>query len=250
MSDSVIYFIDKAAFLAITSLIALILAFRIKRIPDRTRYMRKVKEKQRGEEYEARMQMYGFFIYLAISVTILLIILIIWLFGFDFDNVTFALLVVFVLILIIVQRHLTGEVYLWHWLVFALLIGMMIVFSSWLRNDTKVKVQDKKLCIERVFWQAYWQKVDYTSIDSVLVVDELPRTKYGCFEGYSYLGSKIGVYRLKEGSEAKFCVLNKKAPFLEIYTQEGRYFVNRKTAAETEQLIEELREKIGDKMKG
>jgi hypothetical protein len=30
MSDSVIYFIDKAAFLAITSLIALILAFRIK----------------------------------------------------------------------------------------------------------------------------------------------------------------------------------------------------------------------------
>lgn len=246
MSDYVAYIIES---LAIPSLICLIQAFRIKRNPDKVRIMRKVKEKQRGEEYEARMQMYYFFNFLGTSVTFLLIILICWLFGFDFINVTFALLVVFVLILIIVQRHLTGEVYLWHWLVFALLIGMMIVFSSWLRNDTKVNVQDKKLCIERVYWQTYWQKVDYTSIDSVLVVDELPRTKYGCFEGYSYLGSKIGVYRLKEGSEAKFCVLNKKAPFLELYTQEGRYFVNRKTAAETEQLIEELRDKIGDKMK-
>lgn len=246
MSDSVIYFIDKAAFLAITSLIALILAFRIKRIPDRTRYMRKVKEKQRGEEYEARMQMYGFFIYLAISVTILLIILIIWLFGFDFDNLLLASLMVIALIDIIVKRHLTGEVYLWHWVLFALGIGIMILIDLESRNDSKVEVQDEKLSMEIEFWE----KVDYPSIDSVLVVDELPRTKYGCFEGYSYLGSKIGVFRLKDGFEAKFCVLNKKAPFLEIYTQEGRYFVNRKTAAETEQLIEELKDKIGDKMKG
>ena len=248
--DNVSYFIDEAAGLAILSLICLIQAFRIKRTPGKVRIMRKVKEKQRGEEYEARMQMYYFFNYLGTSVTFLLIILICWLFGFDFTNVSFALIMVFVLILIIVKRHLTGEVYLWHWVLLALGIGMTIMYNFWLRNDTKVKVQDKKLCIERVFWQAYWQKIDYTSIDSVLVVDELPRTKYGCFEGYSYLGSKIGVYRLKEGSEAKFYVLNKKAPVLELYTQKGRYFNNRKTAAETEQLIEELRDKIGDKMKG
>ena len=243
--DNVSYFIDEAAGLAILSLICLIQAFRIKRNPDKVRAMRKVKEKQRGEEYEARMRTYFFFECLASIVTCLLIILICWLFGFDFTNVSFALIMVFVLILIIVKRHLTGEVYLWHWVLFALGIVVMIVFSFQARNDSKVEVQDEKLSMEIEFWE----KVDYPSIDSVLVVDELPRTKYGCFEGYSYLGSKIGVYRLKEGSEAKFCVLNKKAPFLEIYTQEGRYFVNRKTAAETEQLIEELRDKIGDKMK-
>jgi hypothetical protein len=160
--------------------------------------------------------------------------------------VAIALITVFALITIIVKRHLTGEVYLWHWVLFALGIGMMIVFSFQARNDSKVEVQNEKLSMEIEFWE----KVDYPSIDSVLVVDELPRTKYGCFEGYSYLGSKIGVFRLKDGSEAKFYVLNKKAPVLELYTQKGRYFINRKTAVETEQLIEELRDKIGDKMKG
>ena len=176
---------------------------------------------------------------------LLLIILIIWLFGFDFDNLLLASLMVIALIDIIVKRHLTGEVYLWHWVLFALGIGIMILIDLESRNDSKVEVQAEKLSMEGDFSR----KVDYTSIDSVLVLDELPRTKYGCFEGYSYIGSKIGVFRLKDDSEAKFCVLNKKAPFLELYTQDGRYFVNRKTAAETEQLIEELKDKIGDKMK-
>ena len=246
MSDSVIYFIDKAAWVVILSLIYLILAFRIKRNPDKTRYMRKVKEKQRGEEYEARMQMYGFISNLVPCVTALLIILISWLFGFDVDCVLFAPILVLALILIIIKRHLTGEVYLWHWVLFALGIGVMILIDLDSRNDSKVEVQAEKLSMGRV----YWEKLDYTSIDSVLVVDELPRTKYGCFEGYSYIGSKIGVFRLKDGSEAKFYVLNKKAPYLELYTQDGRFVVNRSTTEETEQLIEELRDKIGDKMKG
>ena len=243
MSDYVAYIIES---LAIPSLICLIQAFRIKRNPEKVRIMRKVMEKQRGEEYEARMQMYYFFNYLGTSVTFLLIILISWLFGFSVDYVGIALIMVFALILIIVKRHLTGEVYLWHWLLFALGIGMTIMFNSWLRNDSKIEVRAEKFSMAGL---EFSRKVDYTSIDSVLVVDELPRTKYSCFVGYSYLGSKIGVYRLKDGSEAEFCVLNKKAPFLELYTQEGRIFVNRKTAAETEQLIEELRDKIGDKMK-
>ena len=48
MSDYVAYIIES---LAIPSLICLIQAFRIKRNPDKVRIMRKVKEKQRGEEY-------------------------------------------------------------------------------------------------------------------------------------------------------------------------------------------------------
>ena len=245
MSDSVLYFIDEASFFVLSILICLIQAFRIKRNPDKVRAMRKVKEKQRGEEYEARMRTYFFFEWLASIVTCLLIILISWLIGFRMSYVAIALITVFALITIIVKRHLTGEVYLWHWVLFALGIGIMILIDLESRNDSKVEVQAEKLSMEGDFSR----KVDYTSIDSVLVLDELPRTKYGCFEGYSYIGSKIGVFRLKDDSEAKFYVLNKKAPYLELYTQEGRFFVNRKSAVETEQLIEELRDKIGDKMK-
>jgi len=42
--------------------------------------------------------------------------------------------------------------------------------------------------------------------------------------------------------------LGKKAPYLEMYTNFGLILVNRKTPEETGQLIEELKEKIGNKM--
>ena len=65
--------------------------------------------------------------------------------------------------------------------------------------------------------------------------------------GHSYLGSKKGEFRLKDGSNARFYVLSKKAPFVELCTQNGRLFVSRKTAEETEQLIKELKLKMGEK---
>jgi hypothetical protein len=79
-------------------------------------------------------------------------------------------------------------------------------------------------------------------------VNELPKTKY-CKDGHNLLRGKRGEYRLENGSFATFYVLREEGPYLMMYTYPGLVFVNRKTPAETEQLIEELKDKIGDKMK-
>jgi len=41
--------------------------------------------------------------------------------------------------------------------------------------------------------------------------------------------------------------LSKKAPFVELCTRNGSFFVNKRTSDETEQLIEELKLRIGGK---
>ena len=53
---------------------------------------------------------------------------------------------------------------------------------------------------------------------------------------------------MKDGSDAKFYILGKEAPYLQMYTHAGVIFVNRETAAETDQLIEELKPIIGEKL--
>ena len=226
----------------VIGLIPLFQAIRIKRNPEKVRAMQKVKEEQRGPEYEARMQMYGFVNYLATSVMWMLTGLIGWLLGLDLSYIMLVLGMILGLMLILVKRHLTGEVYAWHWVLFAIGIAVIVMAHLWLRNISKVEVQAEKLSMEG----GYEQEVYYPSIDSVLVVDELPRTKY-CKDGHSYLGSKKGEFRLKDGSNARFYVLSKKAPFVELCTQNGRLFVSRKTAEETEQLIKELKLKMGEK---
>ena len=83
------------------------------------------------------------------------------------------------------------------------------------------------------------------------VVNELSETKHR-YQGNNLFPYKRGVYRLKNGPIAMFYVLGKEGPYLMMYTMytyPGLIIVNRKTAAETEQLIEELRDKIGDKIK-
>ena len=227
----------------VIGLIPLFQAIRIKRNPDKVRAMQKVKEEQRGTEYEARMQMYGFVNYLATSIMWILTGVIGWLLGLDLSYLMLVLGIILGLMLILVKRHLTGEVYAWHWVVFALGIAVIVMAHLWLRSTSKVEVQAENISMEG----GYEQEIYYQSIDSVLVVDELPRTRYSMY-GHSYLGSKKGEFRLINGSDAKFYVLNKKAPFLELYTQDGRCFVNRKTPNETEQLIEELKLKIGAKI--
>ena len=226
----------------VIGLIPLFQAFRIKRNPEKVRVMQKVKEEQRGPEYEARMQMYGFVNYLATSVMWMLTGLMGWLLGLDLSYIMLVLGMILGLMLILVKRHLTGEVYAWHWVLFAIGIAVIVMAHLWLRSISRVEVQADKLSMEG----GYEQEIYYPSIDSVLVVDELPRTKY-CKDGHSYLGSKKGKFRLMDGSDAKFYVLSKKAPYIELYTQKGRFFVNRKTVAETEQLIEELKLRIGEK---
>jgi hypothetical protein len=102
-----------------------------------------------------------------------------------------------------------------------------------------VEVLPEMLSIEGDFGRT----VHYESIDSVKVVTELPKTKY-CKAGYSFGSSKKGEFRLKDGADATFYLLGKEAPYLKLYTRNGLILVNRKTAEETEQLIEELKDKI------
>ena len=225
-------------------LIPLIQAFRIKRNPERVYLMQKVKNEQRGSEYEAAMQRYYVFSNLATSVVWMLSGLIGWLTGMGISYIMLALAILLGLITLIAKGRFTGEVYTWQWVLFAIGVVLVVACHLWLWNNSKVEARTLCLYLEG----SYEQEMDYQSIDSVLVVDQVPRTKY-CMDGHGYLGSKKGEFRLKDGSDAKFYLLSKEAPFLALYTHTGLIFVNRKTSAETEQLIEELSDKIGEKLK-
>ncbi len=122
------------------------------------------------------------------------------------------------------------------------LLGLIIA-TVMANKNSKVEVLPEMLSIEG----DYGTTLYYQSIDSVLVINELPKTK-SCQSGYSSGKTKKGSFCLKDGTDVKFYVLGNEAPYLEMYTNFGRMYVNRKTSTETEQLIEELRDKIGDKI--
>lgn len=140
------------------------------------------------------------------------------------------------------KQRVTGEVEVWKWVLFAVAFFGVVIEWSMTYKESKVEVLPDMLSIEG----DYGRTLYYQSIDSVLVVDELPATKY-CKAGYSFGSAKKGEFCLKDGSNATFYLLGKQPPYLKMYTHGGLVFVNRKTTAETEQLIEELKSKVGEK---
>ena len=124
-----------------------------------------------------------------------------------------------------------------------LFCGSVILWSVTYKHS-KVEVLPETFAIEG----DHGIEMPYQSIDSVKVITELPKTKY-CKAGYSITRSKKGEFRMKDGSDAKFYILGKEAPYLKLYTCNGSIFVNCKTAEETEKLIMELKPMIGEKMK-
>ena len=139
------------------------------------------------------------------------------------------------------KQKVTGRIEAWKWVLFAVVVfGVVIACTISLSYKvSKVEVRPEMLSIEG----DYGGTVHYQSIDSVKVVTELPKTKY-CKAGYSFGSSKKGEFRLKDGSDAKFYLLGKEAPYLMLYTRNGLILVNRKTAEETELLINELNDKM------
>lgn len=137
------------------------------------------------------------------------------------------------------KQRVTGKIEAWKWVLFAVVVFGVVIGGSMSYKSSKVEVLPETFAIEG----DYGIEMPYQGIDSVKVITELPKTKY-CKAGYSITRSKKGEFRLKDGSDAKFYILGKEAPYLQIYTHAGVIFVNRKTAAETEQLIEELNDKI------
>jgi hypothetical protein len=141
------------------------------------------------------------------------------------------------------KQRVTGKLDAWKWVLFAVLFFGSVILWSVTYKHSKVEVLPETFVIEG----DHGVEMPYQSIDSVKVISELPKTKY-CMEGYSITRSKKGKFRLKDGSDATFYILGKEAPYLKMYTHSGVIFVNRKTAAETEQLIEELKPIIGEKL--
>lgn len=137
------------------------------------------------------------------------------------------------------KQRVTGKIEAWKWVLFAVVFFGVVIGGSMSYKSSKVEVFPETFAIEG----DYGIEMPYQGIDSVKVITELPKTKY-CKAGYSITRSKKGEFRLKDGSDAKFYILGKEAPYLQMYTHAGVIFVNRKTAAETEQLIEELNDKI------
>ena len=220
------------------------LAIRVKRHPERDFLMRRVMKEQKGTEYEKRMQKYFIFSYLYGGFLWFL-----WcprwiysLFGIILE---LTLDLALILVWYIVRWRCTGKYNKWVFIVLATLVSLGIGYNIWAYQSSKVEVLPDKLSIEGNYGIA----IPYQSIDSVFILNELPETGH-CIDGHNLFCGKKGKYHMEKGPDVRFYVLRKEAPYLMMYTYPGLIIVNRKTAAETEQLIEELRDKIGDKMKG
>ena len=208
----------------------------------KSRNLRKMKALQPDVELDPRLQKLYFVNYLTTGILWILTGLIGWLFGMKLTYVMFALAIVGGVAVYVAKWRIIGEAPKWPVVVVASIVVLMVVYHFWQYRDSKVELLAESFSVEG----DYGMKTPYQAIDSVRVINSLPGIKY-CKEGYSILGNKKGEFRLKDGSDAKFYLLGKEAPYLDMYTNFGHFFVNRRTAAETEQLIEELRLKIGEK---
>ena len=219
-------------------------AFQVKRNPMKIRNLRKMKALQPDVELDPRLQQLYFVNYLITGILWILTGLIGWLFGMKLTYVMFALAILGGITVFVAKWRIMGETPKWHLVMLALAVVLVIVYHIWLVKDSKVEVLPETFAVEG----DYGIEMPYQAIDSVFIVETLPAVKY-CKDGYSVFGNKKGEFRLKEGSDAKFYLLGKEAPYLKLYTHNGLILVNRKTAEETEKLIMELKPMIGEKMK-
>lgn len=223
-------------------LIPIYQAFLVKRNPMKIRNLRKMKALQPDAELDPRLQQLYFVNYLITGILWMLTGLIGWLFGMKLTYVMFALAIIGGITVFVAKWRIMGETPKWHLVMLALAVVLVIVYHIWLVKDSKVEVLPETFAVEG----DYGIEMPYQAIDSVFVMETMPEVKY-TKDGYSVFGNKKGEFRLKEGSDAKFYLLGKQPPYLKMYTHGGLVFVNRKTTAETEQLIEELKSKVGEK---
>ncbi len=202
-----------------------------------------MKALQPDVELDPRLQQLYFVNYLITGILWMLTGLIGWLYGMKLTYVMFALAIIGGITVFVAKWRIMGETPKWHLVMLALAVVLVIVYHIWLVKDSKVEVLPETFAVEG----DYGIEMPYQAIDSVFVMETMPEVKY-TKDGYSVFGNKKGEFRLKDGSDAKFYLLGKQPPYLKMYTHGGLVFVNRKTTAETEQLIVELRDKIGNKI--
>ena len=239
-----IFVILNCVFYLLMFSVAVWLAIRVKRHPERDFLMRRVMKEQKGTEYEKRMQKYFIFSYLY-GGFLWFLWCPSWIYSLFGIILELTLDLALILVWYIVRWRCTGKFNKWVFIVLATLVSLGIGYHIWAYQSSKVEVLPDKLSIEGNYSIA----IPYQSIDSVFILNELPETGH-CIDGHNLFCGKKGKYHMEKGPDVSFYVLRKEAPYLMMYTYPGLIIVNRKTAAETEQLIEELRDKIGDKMKG
>ena len=218
-------------------------AFQVRQDPMKSRNLRKMKALQPDAELTPGIQEFYFVNYLITGILWMLTGVIGWLFGMELTYVMLALAIIGGFALFIAKWRIMGIAPKWHLVVLALAVVLFVSYSLWMFRDGKVEVLPETIRVEGY----YGMEMHYQAIDSVLVVNALPDIRY-CKDGHGFVGGKKGVFRLKDGSDAKFYLLGNEAPYLMMYTDSGLILVNRKTAAETGQLIEELKEKIGNRI--
>lgn len=228
----------------IFGLIPICQAFQVKRNPMKIRNLRKMKELQPDVELDPSIQKFYFVNYLITGILWILTGLIGCFFGMKLTYVMFLLAIIGGIAVYVAKWRIMGEAPKWPMVLLAFAVVLMVVYHIWEYKRSEVLALDETLAIRG----DHGTEMYYQSIDSVLVVNSLPDIKY-CKDNYSILGIKKGEFRLKDGSDAEFYLLGKRAPYLKMYTCFGRIYINRRTAAETEQLIEELKPKIGEKLK-
>ena len=217
-------------------------AFLVKRNPEKIRGLRKLKDEHRGIQYEAGMQKVYFVNYLITGFLWVITGVIGYFFGMKLTYLMLFLgLVGWLIVVISKWRYMVG-VPKWNWVLLAACVVLMASYHLWMRNGSKVELRADTFCVEG----DYGLEMPYQAIDSVFVMETMPEVKY-TKDGYSVFGNKKGLFRLNDGSDAKFYLLGKQPPYLKMYTHGGLVFVNRKTTAETEQLIEELKSRVGEK---
>ena len=218
-------------------------AFQVRRDPMKSRNLRKMKALNPEVELTPGIQEFYFVNYLITGILWMLTGVIGWLFGMNPTYLMLALAIIAGFALFMAKWRIMGVASTWHLVVLALAVVLVVLYSLWQFRNSKVAVLPETIRVEGY----YGMEMYYQAIDSVLVVSALPDIRY-CKDGHGFVGGKKGVFRLKDGSDAKFYLLGNEAPYLMMYTDSGLIFVNRKTAAETGQLIEELKEKIGNRI--
>ena len=128
------------------------------------------------------------------------------------------------------------------WILFAVLTAIVVVVLIVDHKQTEIEVTAN--CIEVA--GEYDYVVPRQCIQTIEIVEALPRVK-NSEGGYWKFGQVYGEYRLKDGSECTFLLLDKTAPFLKMNTCNGIIYLNGKTPDATLQLAEEIRENFGDK---
>lgn len=218
-------------------------AFQVRRDPMKSRNLRKMKTLNPEVELTPEIQKFYFVNYLITGILWMLTGVIGWLFGMELTYVMLALAIIGGFVLFMAKWRIMGVASTWHLVVLALAVVLFVLYSLWQFRNSKVEVLPETIRVEGY----YGMEMYYQAIDSVLVVNTLPDIKY-CKDGHGFVGGKKGEFRLKDGSDAKFYLLGNEAPYLMMYTNSGLILVNRKTAEETGQLIEELKEKIGNRI--